>query len=393
MTAVPVMSFHSVGDAPLPWDLRHLSTTPEVLEGVLRWLSRRGFQSLTLAQLHQHLVHGTEVPERSLVLAFDDGYLDNWVYVHPLLKKYGQRGVIFVSGDFVTEADSVRPNMEDVAAGRLRREDLPGLGYCSWEELRQMSAAGTLEVQSHLMTHGWLPQSERIAGFHTPDQPAYVQAWNADAAGKSAWLDWGAEGVRQRYPLGAPLYESARSHVAPACRPDPALGEALAAHAAAHGGELFFAREDWRFELEEVAEAVRADPPKFESREEFEARFEAECVACRRLIEEHVPGAEARFMAWPGGEFDTRLQEIALRHYDATYTTEFGVTLPGADPLLVKRSFFAQRGPELTGWTWPSVLHFIGRMQRLRGRSLYRAHTFVANRALRWRRGRTEDAS
>jgi peptidoglycan/xylan/chitin deacetylase (PgdA/CDA1 family) len=352
MRPVPVMSFHSVGHAGLPYDMRHLTTSPQLLERILRWLKRHDFTSLSQQQLFDHLAHGAKVPSKSVVLAFDDGYLDNWVYVHPLLKKYGLCGVIYVTGDFVDGETAVRPTVEDVWAGKLSTEDLPGLGYCSWAELRLMAAAGTLEVQSHLMTHSWLPVSDEIVGSHDEDHPRYWLGWNASPADKPGWLSWSRAELDCRVPLGTPVYRHARSHVQPRCWPD-------------------------------------AKPPRYESRVAFENRFHLECQEARRLIETHIPGARANFMAWPGGEYDSRLQELALQHYDATFTTDHGVTLAGEDPTLIKRSFFAQRSPELMGWAYPSYLNFVGRLQCLRGRSLYKLHTFMSRRAILWfgRRG------
>ena len=55
----------------------------------------------------------------------------------------------------------------------------------------------------------------------------------------------------------------------------------------------------------------------------------------------------------------------------------------GDDPRLIRRSFFAQRGPELMGKAWPSILHFAGRVRRLRGQGWARLHTGIANRVLK----------
>lgn len=399
MTLVPVMSFHSVGDVGLPYDLRHLTTSVGVLERILKWLDRHGFETLTHQQLYDHLNSGTPVPDKSLILAFDDGYLDNWVYVHPLLKKYGQRGVIYVTGEFVDSGDILRPNLDDVWNGKMQRHELPGLGYCNWAELRAMSEAGTLEVQSHLLTHSWHPVSDKIVGFHHPGQPWYWEAWNRDVGAKPDWLLWSRGELDSRVPWGTPVFENKRTHFAPRCTPDPKISEEVvnkviefAANSSGSGDgttmrsidgpTAFFQQENWQQQLLAVAESVDAAPAEYESREQFEARFEWECSESRLLIENNIPNQKANFMAWPGGRYDARLQELALKHYDATFTTDYGVTAPGEDPKLIKRSFFAQRSPEVMGWDYPSFVHFVGRMQRLRGRSNYRLHTFLANRVI-----------
>lgn len=396
MKRVPVMSFHSVGDQGLPGDMRHLTTSPEVLEGCLRWLQRRKFTAVTQQQLFDHLAHGAAIADRAILLAFDDGYLDNWVWVHPLLQKYGMRGVIYVTGEFIESGDRLRPT----ALGKIARAELPGLGYCNKAELRAMAQAESLELGSHLMTHSWQPKSGQIIDFHRPAQTCAWMAWNAAGSEKPLWLKWKNRDYGRVLPWGSPVYENSRSHAEPAVTPDPAVAEALRARVIAEGessgdpsapADSFFARPDWREELHATARAagcterdgvLHAPILARETREEFEARFEAECRDARALLED-ISGQACPFMAWPGGVYDARLQELALRHYEATFTTDPGVQTEGDDPRLIKRSFFAQRSHELMGKAWPSVLHFAGRTRRLRGQGWARLQTGIANRVLK----------
>jgi hypothetical protein len=388
MQLVPVMSFHSVGDHGLPGDMRHLTTSPEVLEGCLQWLQRRGFTTVTQAELVAHLTEGAPLPDPAVLLAFDDGYLDNWVWVRPLLARYGMRGVIYITNDFVEPGETPRPDAQALADGQLARPELPGLGYANPAELRQMAQEGVLELGSHLTTHSWLPTSGEILDFHRPEQLVPWAAWNVAGAEKPHWLGWQTEDYGRVLPWGSPIYVNARSHAEPCVTPDPAVADALTARA---DGPDFFQHPKWREELraaamaagcEERDDALHAPIVERESVEAFEARFETECRESQALLEE-LSGQPCRFMAWPGGVYTARLQELALRTFDATFTTDFGVNGPGDDPRLIKRSFFAQRGPELMGKAWPSVLHFAGRVRRLRGQGWARLHTGIANRVLR----------
>lgn len=396
MKPVPVMSFHSVGDHGLPGEMRHLTTSPETLEGCLRWLQRCKFTTVTQQQLFDHLAHGAEIADRSVLLAFDDGYLDNWVWVVPLLEKYDMRGVIYITGEFIDPSDA--PRAQSGAA--TPRASLPGLGYCNRAELSAMAKSGRLELGSHLMTHSWHASSGQIVDFHRPNHPCFWMSWNAAGAEKPHWLEWTSADFGRILPWGQAVYADARSHAAPAVTPDPAVAAALVARVQAEAENCgdpsapeaaFFARPDWREELHAVARAagctekggvLHAPVVARESREEFEARFEAECREARALLES-ISGQACPFMAWPGGVYDARLQELALRHYDATFTTDPGVQSVGDDPRLIKRSFFAQRSHELMGKAWPSVLHFAGRTRRLRGQAWARLQTGIANRVLK----------
>ena len=80
-----------------------------------------------------------------MAITFDDGFLDNWVYAYPILKKYGHHAVIWMSTDFVDPRGGLRPNLEDLWERRIERKDLENLGYLSWDEMRRM--VGSAEVE------------------------------------------------------------------------------------------------------------------------------------------------------------------------------------------------------------------------------------------------------
>nr|WP_301290520.1 polysaccharide deacetylase family protein [Kerstersia gyiorum] len=92
----------------------------------MRWLRKHGWQTLTAEQLRGFLEEGRPVPRRSVVLTFDDGYLDNWQYAHPVLKEYGFSAIMFVVTDWIGQGPA-RP------ARTLRRS-----GVTAW----QVSRAG-----------------------------------------------------------------------------------------------------------------------------------------------------------------------------------------------------------------------------------------------------------
>ena len=65
------------------------------------------------------------------------------------------KGTIFVNPDFVDPGDEVRPNLDDVAAGRCRREDLLVPGFLNWAEMREMERSGVIDIPSHAITPTW----------------------------------------------------------------------------------------------------------------------------------------------------------------------------------------------------------------------------------------------
>src|SRR5262245_43026142 len=97
---VPVLIYHSIAnDHEHPWSF--LSIPVQLFEKQIMYLQRHGFNSITLYELHAYLRYGIPLPSRPIVLTFDDGFLDNWVYAFPILRKYGMKATVFVTTDFV----------------------------------------------------------------------------------------------------------------------------------------------------------------------------------------------------------------------------------------------------------------------------------------------------
>ena len=105
---VPVLMYHSVGVKNSDWRGSFLTCHYKIFENHLKWFKRKKYQSITLDEYYGYIFESGEIPKNSIILTFDDGYVDNYIYAFPLLKKYGFKGVIFVTTDFVSEDSIVR---------------------------------------------------------------------------------------------------------------------------------------------------------------------------------------------------------------------------------------------------------------------------------------------
>lgn len=145
MSSVPVLIYHHV--AP------DREVTPEGFAAQLDWLRAEGYRTLSADELHGHLSGRAPVEGKAVVLTFDDGYADNWVYAYPLLKARGLRAQLFVITGRVGQGPR-RPNSEQGGALRDTATAERGPeGFVTWEELRAMSADGVFEVGSHTDSH------------------------------------------------------------------------------------------------------------------------------------------------------------------------------------------------------------------------------------------------
>ncbi|AZY49538.1 polysaccharide deacetylase family protein [Bordetella avium] len=152
--SVPVLMYHHITP-----EGGMIAATPEVFEAQIASLAAAGYQSLSADQFAAYLAGG-EVPEKSVLITFDDGYLNNWVHAHPVLKRHGMKAVIFLITGLIGDGPA-RPSPGQalpadvdhdtskrlIAAGRADEVML------RWSEVRAMIEAGTFEFHSHTHTH------------------------------------------------------------------------------------------------------------------------------------------------------------------------------------------------------------------------------------------------
>jgi peptidoglycan/xylan/chitin deacetylase (PgdA/CDA1 family) len=313
--------YHSVGRRLPDWRWAQRLTIPaDAFEDHLKWLVKSGYQTVGLDELHAHVSGASALPARSVVLTFDDGYLDNWTFVTPLLKKYGLRGTILVLTDFVQADPVVRPTLEDVWAGRLEQDDLDVRGFMSWAELKAVSDMGVLNVQSHACTHAWYPVGPEIVDFHHPDDAYYWLDWNAFPEAKPFYLKTPGS---SRVPLGTPIYEHSEALRATRFFPDDAESAHLTAFVSKNGGEHFFERSGWRDTLfAEVADYRKGAKPtgRYETNEERSDRYHWELTESKRIIEKEV-GANVDYLVWPSHAYNEESMQCAREIYKA-YTID-----------------------------------------------------------------------
>jgi peptidoglycan/xylan/chitin deacetylase (PgdA/CDA1 family) len=156
--AVPVLMYHHVSTSP-----GMITVSPEHFAAQMAYLASAGYRTLGAAQLSAFL-RGEDVPEKSLVITFDDGYLDNWVHAHPVLQQYGFRAICFLVSSW-PGAGAVRPHafnaqpealpclLDHHAGERAIEEGKTDDVILRWSEIEAMRKAGTFEFHSHTHTH------------------------------------------------------------------------------------------------------------------------------------------------------------------------------------------------------------------------------------------------
>jgi len=322
---IPAIMYHSVGRPMDDWKWSFLTVPWKVFEDHLRHLSAAGYQTVGFDQLVDHMSGIKELPHRSVILSFDDGYLDNWTYVAPLLEKYSFCGTVFVNPEFVDPRDIVRKTIKDVWEGRTTEEEIDVRGFMSWQELRLADKKGLLNVQSHAMSHTWYERSDEIVDFHHPGDGHFWLDWNSRPEKKSFYLQYPAKSV---VDYGAPVYEHGKSLAIRRFFPDRREKVHLVEFVKQHGGHHFFKQQGWRDQLMAESARLRQDIELHhtkELKEDYLARVEFELLQSKKIIEANLQ-KEVDYFCWPGGGYNEQVREKALSLYK-------GMTLSSSDLL------------------------------------------------------------
>ena len=341
--SVPVIMYHTVGIPNENWQWNYLTCPYEVFEDQLRWMKKRGFHTISLQQLYNYMNGGIDLPKNPVVLTFDDGYLDNWVFAYPLLKKYGFKGTIYVNPEFADPRNIIRKNLEDHWKGDATINELETIGYLSWNEMREMENEEIMDIQSHTMTHTWYPISDKIIDFRHPGDSYTWMTWNNNPD-KKPYLQIDDEGL---VDYGEPVYNSGRAIGIRRYFPDENLKECMVNYVKDRNGKDFFESDNWENELFKVVDKYKEENQlyeRFETEEEYEKRVYYELQKSKEIIESKLD-KEVRFLCWAGGAItDTAIRAASDIGYisstagkDMKHERKYLKNMYGEDPSRINR--------------------------------------------------------
>lgn len=129
--------YHSVDSRPSV-----ITFPPDQFQWQVEWLHSRGYKSIPLSELNHCMTTGQDLPERSVVLAFDDGYQSLYTEVFPILQQYGFSATVFLVAGFCGK-DNHWPGQPSF---------IPRMKLLTWEQINEMARFG-IEFGSHTFHH------------------------------------------------------------------------------------------------------------------------------------------------------------------------------------------------------------------------------------------------
>jgi peptidoglycan/xylan/chitin deacetylase (PgdA/CDA1 family) len=245
----------------------------------------KNFTVVSLSRLLDQIDQGVGVQQRTVAITFDDGYRDNYLYAHPILKQYGLPAAVFVATGYT---DALRFMWNDRIADAIKRTkrrvihlELPGETLRFTLDSERSKLAGMALILEKLKT---LPEAQK----NLVVDDAIRQLGCATCASDRLMLDW------------TELRTMVRS------------GWEVGSHTVEH----------------QILTKVSA------------AETTAELMDSKTALEQHLQIPITTF-AYPNGkqqDFDEGVKNsVRAAGYRAALTTVSGLNMDGLDPFAIKR--------------------------------------------------------
>ncbi|QXD16201.1 polysaccharide deacetylase family protein [Rhodocaloribacter litoris] len=306
---VPVFVYHTVD--------------PHAFEADLQFLGENGYSTVGMEELVAFLEGRQVLPDKHVVLTFDDARSSFWRYGFPLLQRYQMKGVLFVIAGLTLDAPDVRSNLRDVWEGRATLSDIERLDaedttLCTWPELREMYRSGWVEIESHSLFHREVFCDTRVMGILGPES-SYVPYQTSVTA--YLGLDDVGRGIQPSRYYGLPLFRTT---------------------------SLFRGTSFWKLDIERLAARSPVHPGddlraimRYQDLTATERCIERDVIRARELLQSRVDQRAGRHFCLPytlGSALSTRV----LRRLEVP-SCVWGIipgqvyNAPGIDPLRICR--------------------------------------------------------
>ena len=131
---LPIIMYHSLLKDPARSGKYILS--PDVLREDLQYLKDKGYQTVTMNEVIDYVSGEGILPEKPVLITFDDGFYNHLTYLLAILEEYDARAVLSVVGEYadLTEKSG---------------DKNPNYAYLGWDDVKLLAANERIEVQNH----------------------------------------------------------------------------------------------------------------------------------------------------------------------------------------------------------------------------------------------------
>ncbi len=134
---IPIIMYHNINDNYSIEDSTVEMAKDEFYDQ-LRAIKNEGYTTITFDEYISYALGETKLPEKPIILTFDDGYLNNYTVAYPILKEMGMKATIFI----ITE--------------RMGMQNGVKYPHFTWDQAKEMEGSGVIDIESHTNYHNEL---------------------------------------------------------------------------------------------------------------------------------------------------------------------------------------------------------------------------------------------
>ncbi len=162
MQSVPVLMYHHVlphGD--------NISVSVDLFQRQMQWLTENGWYTLSAEEFLKFKQNELSIPKKSVLLTFDDGWLDNYLYAYPILKAFNHHAIIFLVTDWTQRGIQHKPGKEITWHSHQEAIKLtqiaPQQSVLHLKQIEEMLNSNLIAFESH--THHHLDRRNQLVNF------------------------------------------------------------------------------------------------------------------------------------------------------------------------------------------------------------------------------------
>mgnify|MGYP000945342170 CR=1 FL=1 len=146
--SVPVLMYHHVLKKG-----GFIASSAEDFASQMRFLAEVGYKTLTMSEFIAYKKGELAVPKKSILITFDDGWKDNYVYAYPILREFGLRATIFLVTQWIERASERQGEFVELTHQEYKKAapQRPQDVFLSLDEIARMR--DVFDFHSHTHTH------------------------------------------------------------------------------------------------------------------------------------------------------------------------------------------------------------------------------------------------
>lgn len=145
-TDVPILMYHNVGDHDSPWCVSCAAFAAQ-----MEFLVNEGYHTISMSALQEAISQNNPLPDKTIVLTFDDAREGVFTYAYHILKKCGFTATIYIVPSWVRGGDDVGVSKGVSSGSHIPTQEAYST-FMSWEMLYELAANG-FEMGSHSYSH------------------------------------------------------------------------------------------------------------------------------------------------------------------------------------------------------------------------------------------------